>query len=348
MTDDALINVGIVGGTGYAGAELLRLITGHPRLRLRAITSRAEAGQAVDAIFPHLQGRIDMVFAEPTLDSLADCDVVFFATPHAAAMHFVPELIAAGKRVIDLSADFRLRDPDLWAQWYGQPHACPELIETAVYGLPEIYREQLPDAQLVACPGCYPTAVILGWLPLLEAGLVSPENLIANAVTGVSGAGRTNKVPFLFGEMAESFKAYGTAGHRHEPEICQVLGGVAGCEIDITFLPHLAPMTRGIHATLYAQLRAGDTDLQDLYEKRYAHEPFVHVLPAGTAPETRMVRCANDCRVGVFRASNKNTAVVLSVIDNLVKGAAGQAVQCLNLVYGLDESMGLGGIGLVP
>jgi N-acetyl-gamma-glutamyl-phosphate reductase len=299
-------------------------------------------------VFPHLRGHIDLNFSEPSLDALADCDVVFFATPHAAAMHFVPELIAAGKRVIDLSADFRLRDPDLWAQWYGEPHACPELIETAVYGLPEINRKQLADARLVACPGCYPTAIILGWLPLLEAGMVEIDSLIADAITGVSGAGRTNKVPFLFGEMSESFKAYGVAGHRHLPEIRQILSDVVQREVGLTFVPHLAPMIRGIHATLYARLEDPQAQLQALYEQRYASEPFVDVLPAGTTPETRMVRGANDCRIAVYQPGDGNTAVVLSVIDNLVKGASGQAVQCMNLVYGLDESMGLRGGGLVP
>ncbi len=348
MSDQQTINAGIVGGTGYAGAELLRLLGAHPRVQLSAITSRQEAGQAVADVFPHLRGHIDLNFSEPGLDALADCDVVFFATPHAAAMHFVPELIAAGKRVIDLSADFRLRDPDLWAQWYGEPHACPELIETAVYGLPEINRSQLPGAQLVACPGCYPTAIILGWLPLLEAGIVEIDSLIADAKTGVSGAGRTSKMPFLFGEMSESFKAYGVAGHRHLPEIRQILGDVVQREVGLTFVPHLAPMIRGIHATLYARLEDPQAQLQVLYEQRYASEPFVDVLPAGTTPETRMVRGANDCRIAVYRPGDGNTAVVLSVIDNLVKGASGQAVQCMNLVYGLDENMGLAAGGLVP
>ena len=352
MPNEHIINAGIVGGTGYAGAELLRLLSQHSNVRLTAITSRQESGQSVADVFPHLRGRVDLQFSEPNVESLADCDVVFFATPHAAAMHFVPELIEAGKRVIDLSADFRLTDPSLWAQWYGEPHACPELIETAVYGLPEINREKLAGAPLVACPGCYPTAIILGFLPLLESAQVDLEHLIADAKTGVSGAGRTTKIPFLFGEMSESFKAYGVAGHRHLPEIQQILGEVARQKIGLTFVPHLAPMVRGIHATLYARLAGAGVsagmDLQTLYEQRYAHEPFVDVLPAGMAPETRSVRGANDCRIAVYQPGDAGTAVVLSVIDNLVKGAAGQAVQCMNLVYGLDESLGLHAGGLVP
>ncbi|MAA73118.1 MAG: N-acetyl-gamma-glutamyl-phosphate reductase [Salinisphaeraceae bacterium] len=347
MDQAQTLNVGIVGGTGYTGAELLRLLGTHPHCRVGAITSRQEAGRRVDELFPQMRGRLDLTFTEPTLDSLADCDCVFFATPHAAAMHFVPELLDAGKRVIDLSADFRLRDLDVWAEWYGQPHACPEWVEQAVYGLPELNRAALGSAALVACPGCYPTSIILGFAPLLEAGVVDTTRLIADAKTGVSGAGKSLKTPFLFGEMAESFKAYGVGGHRHLPEIRQALADLAKVEVGVTFMPHLVPMVRGIHSTLYAQLGTAEIDLQALYETRYAKEPFVDVMPAGSAPETRSVRGANDCRLAVHRPSS-DTVVVLSVIDNLVKGASGQAIQCMNLMYGWPETRGLEVPALLP
>lgn len=342
------VTVGVVGGTGYAGAELLRLLVSHPGTRLTAITSRQEAGRALGDVYPHLRGHTQAVFAEPCAAALANCELVFFATPHGAAMHLVPELLAGGQRVIDLSADFRLRDTRSWAQWYGQEHACPEIIEDAVYGLPERHRAALKQARLVACPGCYPTAVLLGLLPLLEAGVVAGDGLIADAKTGVSGAGRTLKTPFLFGEMSESFKAYGVAGHRHLPEILQQLEDAAGGAVGLTFVPHLVPMVRGIHATLYARLTKPETDLQALFEDYYRQEPFVDVMPAGAMPATRSVRGANTCRLAVHRPLGGDTAVVLAVIDNLVKGAAGQALQCLNLMCGFDETSGLAAPPLVP
>lgn len=343
-----MISVGVVGGTGYTGSELLRLLAGHPAVELKVVTSRQEAGRALTDIHPHIRAYADLRFSEPSPEALAKCDVVFFATPHAAAMHLVPDLLAAGIRVIDLSADFRLRDAQLWADWYGEPHACPELIDEAVYGMPEVNREPIVDARLVACPGCYPTAVLLGLMPLLENGVVGFDNLIADAKTGVSGAGKSLKTPFLYGEMAESFKAYGVAGHRHLPEIRQELARAAGAPVGVTFVPHLAPMIRGIHATLYAQPVGQPGDLQTLFEKRYAAEPFVDILPAGSTPETRSVRGANDCRIAVHRAAGSDTIVVLSVVDNLVKGAAGQGVQCLNLMQGFDESEGLRTPALLP
>ncbi len=342
------LQVGIVGGTGYTGSELLRLLLPHPGVDVATVTSRAETGRPLAEAYPHLRGITDLVFREPDTAALSGCDVVFFATPHAAAMHLVPELRAAGQRVIDLSADFRLRDPDVWAQWYGEPHACPDLIDTAVYGLPERHRASLRDAQLVACPGCYPTSIILAMLPLLEAGLADPARLVADAKTGVSGAGRTLKTPFLFGEMAESFKAYGVAGHRHLPEIRQVLGNVTAGDVGLTFVPHLVPMVRGIHATCYLDVPDRDADLQALFEQRYAGEPFVDVMPPGATPETRTVRGSNTCRLAVHRPGDGDTVVVLSVIDNLVKGAAGQAVQCLNLMAGFEETAGLMSPALVP
>ncbi len=339
--------IGIVGGTGYGGAELLRLLDGHPDAEIAAVTSRGDAGTPVADAYPQLRGRVDLNFVAPDVEHLADCDVVFFATPHAAAMHDVPALLDAGKRVIDLSADFRLRDAKLWAQWYATEHACPELIERAVYGLPELNREAIGAADLVACPGCHPTSIILGFKPLVDAGLIDLDHLIANAATGVSGAGKSLKPGFLFAEMADSFKAYGVAGHRHLPEIRQVLGDLARGDVGLTFVPHLVPMIRGIHATLYARLTK-QADLQTLFETAYAEEPFVDVLPEGATPETRHVRGANMCRIAVHRPGGGDTVVVLSVIDNLVKGAAGQAVQCFNLMIGAPEDRALAAPGALP
>ncbi len=343
-----MLKVGIVGGTGYTGVELLRLLALHPEVELGMITSRSEAGTRVSEMFPNLRGRVDIAFTEPAPEALKSNDLVFFATPNGTAMRLVPELLEAGVKVVDLAADFRLRDPLLWEQWYGLPHACPELLQEAVYGLPELHRERIREARLVANPGCYPTAVSLGFLPLIESGLVAPgAPLIASCASGVSGAGRKAAVPALMGECGESFKAYGVAGHRHLPEIRQVLGGVAGAEPDLTFVPHLLPMVRGIHATLYARCPPG-SDLQALYEQRYAQEAFVDVMPAGALPETRSVRGVNQCRLAVHRPQGGDTVVVLSVIDNLVKGAAGQAVQNMNLMCGWAEDLGFDSVALLP
>jgi len=343
-----MIKAAIVGGTGYTGVELLRLLAAHPEVELKAITSRSEAGQAVADMFPNLRGHVDLAFCEPDQAGLTDCDVVFFATPNGIAMQHAPALLDAGVRVIDLAADFRLKDPAEWAQWYGQPHACPELLEEAVYGLPEVNRTEVAKARLVANPGCYPTAVQLGFLPLLESKLVDSSRLIADAKSGVSGAGRKANVGTLLGEASESFKAYAVPGHRHLPEIRQGLQRVADSTVGLTFVPHLTPMIRGIHATLYAELSGKAADLQKLYESRYANEPFVDVLPAGSHPETRSVRGANTCRLSIHRPQGGNTLVVLSVIDNLVKGAAGQAMQNMNIMFGLSETSGLNNIALLP
>jgi N-acetyl-gamma-glutamyl-phosphate reductase len=299
-------------------------------------------------MFPNLRGHVDLAFCEPDKAGLTECDVVFFATPNGIAMQHAPALLDAGVRVIDLAADFRLKDPAEWAQWYGQPHACPELLQEAVYGLPEVNRAEVAKARLVANPGCYPTAVQLGYLPLLENGLVDTSRLIADAKSGVSGAGRKANVGTLLGEASESFKAYAVPGHRHLPEIRQGLQRATDSAVGLTFVPHLTPMIRGIHATLYAELTAEGTDLQQLYESRYESEPFVDVLPAGCHPETRSVRGANTCRLSIHRPQEGNTLVVLSVIDNLVKGAAGQAVQNMNIMFGLPETSGLNNIALLP
>jgi N-acetyl-gamma-glutamyl-phosphate reductase len=324
------------------------LLAAHPDVALTAITSRSEAGLPVADLFPNLRGHVELAFCEPDQAGLTDCDVVFFATPNGVAMQQVPALLEAGVRVIDLAADFRLRDPALWEHWYGQPHACPDLLAEAVYGLPEVNRAAIAEARLVANPGCYPTAVQLGFLPLLENGRVDSGRLIADCKSGVSGAGRKPALGTLLGEASESFKAYAVSGHRHLPEIRQGLESVIGTTVGLTFVPHLTPMIRGIHATLYAELTGPADDLQALYESRYREEPFVDVLPAGSHPETRSVKGANTCRIALHRPQNGDTLVVLSVIDNLVKGAAGQAVQNMNLMFGLDETAGLGGIALLP
>lgn len=343
-----MIKVGIVGGTGYTGVELLRLLAQHPQVELKAITSRSEAGMPVSQMFPNLRGRVDLPFTEPTIENLGDCDVVFFATPNGVAMKQVPELLAKGIKVIDLAADYRLKNPAEWQKWYGMAHASENLLAEAVYGLPEVNREAIKNARLVANPGCYPTAVQLGFLPLLKAGLVDPQSLIADAKSGVSGAGRKAEVHTLLCEAGDSFKAYGVAGHRHLPEIKQGLTHISGQTVGLTFVPHLLPMIRGIHATLYARLTTDIADLQALYEQAYANEAFVDVLPAGSHPETRTVRGANICRMAVHRPQGGDTVVILSVIDNLVKGAAGQAVQNMNIMCGLPETMGLNHIALLP
>jgi N-acetyl-gamma-glutamyl-phosphate reductase len=316
-------------------------------VQLVAITSRGEAGTAVADMFPSLRGRVDLKFSDPAQASLASCDVVFFATPNGIAMQQAPALLAAGVRVIDLAADFRIQDIAVWEKWYGMKHASPALVAEAVYGLPEVNRDKIRAARLVANPGCYPTATQLGFLPLLEAGCVDPLHLIADAKSGVSGAGRKAEVSSLFAEAADNFKAYGVPGHRHLPEISQGLATAAGQPVNLVFVPHLTPMVRGIHSTLYARLTR-EVDFQALFEQRYAGEPFVDVLPSGSHPETRSVRASNICRIAVHRPQGGDMLVVLSVIDNIVKGAAGQAVQNMNIMFGCDECAGLTQIPVLP
>ena len=342
-----MIKVGIVGGTGYTGVELLRILSQHPEVQIKAITSRQEAGMPVSDLFPSLRGRVSLKFCDPTEALLKECSVVFFATPNGIAMQQTKHLLDAGVRVIDLAADFRIKDVTEWEKWYGMTHSCPELVAEAVYGLPEINRDQIKKARLVANPGCYPTAVQLGFLPLIESGIVDMDHLIADAKSGVSGAGRKAEVHTLFAEASDNFKAYGVPGHRHLPEIRQGLSNMAAKSVGLTFVPHLTPMIRGIHATLYARLTA-DADLQSLFEERYANEPFVDVLPMGSHPETRSVRGSNLCRIAVHRPQGSDTVVVLSVTDNLVKGAAGQAVQNMNLMFGLPETLAIDHVALLP
>jgi N-acetyl-gamma-glutamyl-phosphate reductase len=347
------IRVGIVGGTGYTGVELLRLLAQHPAARLVSITSRAEAGTRVDAMFPSLRGHVDLSFVAPGPAAASGCDVVFFATPHGVAMSQARALLDAGVRVIDLGADFRLRDAAVYERWYKIPHTCPELLDQAVYGLPETARAALRDARLVAMPGCYPTSVQLGLLPLLELerakpGAIDAASIIADCKSGISGAGRKAEVGLLLAEAADNFKPYGLSGHRHHPEIVQQLCRAAGGPVGLTFVPHLLPIIRGILSTIYVRLgSAAALDLQGHYERRYADEPFVDVLPPGSAPETRSVRGSNFARIALHRAS-ETLLTVFVVEDNLVKGAAGQAVQAMNIMFGRAETEGLAHVPLLP
>ena len=343
----ATIKAGIVGGTGYTGVELLRLLAQHPRVEMTVITSRSEAGMPVADMFPNLRGRVGLKFTEPSRDALSACDVVFFATPNGVAMNEARALYDAGVRLIDIAADFRIKDVALWERWYKMKHACPDLVRDAVYGLPEVNRNAIRETRILANPGCYPTAVQLGFLPLLEAGIADAEYLIADCKSGVSGAGRKAEVHTLLAEASDNFKAYGVTGHRHTPEIAQGLSAMAGRPVKLIFTPHLTPMIRGIHATLYARV-SDARDLHALYEARYASEPFVDVLPPGSHPDTRSVRGSNMCRIAIHRPEGSDTALVLSVIDNLVKGASGQAVQNMNIMFGLPETMGLEQIALLP
>ena len=346
-----MIKVGIVGGTGYTGVELLRLLAQHPNVELTAITSRKEAGMPVAEMFPSLRGHVSLAFSTPDDAPLKSCDVVFFATPNGVAMQQTRELLDAGVKVIDLAADFRIKDVAEWSKWYGMEHACPDLVAEAVYGLPEINRDQIKGARLIANPGCYPTAVQLGLLPLVEAGVIDTTWMVADCKSGVSGAGRKAEIGALFAEASDTFKAYAVAGHRHLPEIRQGVARMAGCEVGLTFVPHLTPLIRGIEATLYARLTK-DVALQALFEARYANEYFVDVMPAKSHPETRSVRASNLCRIAVHRPQGSlagdNTVVVLSVIDNLVKGAAGQAVQNMNILFDLPENTALEQIPVMP
>ncbi|MFM8556521.1 MAG: N-acetyl-gamma-glutamyl-phosphate reductase [Betaproteobacteria bacterium] len=351
-----MIKVGIVGGTGYTGVELLRLLAQHPQVDLLAITSRKEDGMPVAEMFPSLRGHVSIAFSEPAKAPLTDCDVVFFATPHGVAMAQAPELLAAGVRLIDLAADFRLRDTAEFERWYKMPHSCPDLLAEAVYGLPEVNRAAIRSARVVGMPGCYPTSVQLGLMPVLEPStahadpLVDPLSIIADCKSGVSGAGRKAEVHTLLAEASDNFKAYGVSGHRHWPEIRQGLSAIAGRPVNLVFTPHLVPMIRGIHSTIYARLTPAGlaTDLQALYEARFASEPFVDVMPAGSTPDTRSVRASNMARIAVHRPPDSDLLMVLVVEDNLVKGASGQAVQAMNLMCGLPEEMGVTQIPILP
>lgn len=347
------IQVGIVGGTGYTGVELLRLLANHSAASVSMITSRTEAGLAVADLYPNLRGIYDLCYTQPDIEKLKTCDVVFFATPHGVAMSMAGDLIQAGVKVIDLAADFRIEDLTIWQKWYGIEPASECLMTEAVYGLPEYYRDAIQQAKIIANPGCYPTSILLGILPLLKTGLVQLDSIIADGKSGVSGAGRGAKVGMLGAEMSESFKAYGVNGHRHQPEIKEKLSQQVGQTVGLTFVPHLLPMIRGMESTIYASLKSPATEttqaeLQALYETTYANEPFVDVMPAGSLPETRLVKGSNMCRMAIYCPQDSNQVVVTSVIDNLVKGASGQAVQNMNILFNLPETTGLNQAALLP
>ena len=345
------LKVGIVGGTGYTGVELLRLLSVHPNVTLTAITSRGDAGSAVADMFPSLRGYVDLAFSDPSQANLSECDVVFFATPHGVAMGQAQTLLDANVKLIDLAADFRLQDTAVFEKWYKMPHSCPDILREAVYGIPELYREKIKSAQVIGNPGCYPTTVLLGLAPLLDQGLIDySAPIIADSKSGVSGAGRKAEVATLFAESSDSMKAYGVAGHRHHPEIYAQLTQLAGTELQFIFVPHLIPMIRGMLSTIYVKLseKAKSVDLQALYEQRYQHERFVDVMPTGSLPETRSVRGSNQIRIALHRQAEAGYLTLVVVQDNLVKGAAGQAVQNMNIMFSLPENTGLEVVPLLP
>lgn len=342
------INIGIIGGTGYTGVELLRILAAHPAANVLCITSRSEAGRPVSDLYPSLRGHYDLAYAAPTPTLFDECDVVFAATPNGVAMKYAGDLFNKGIKLIDFSADFRINELKTWEKWYKMEHACPQLLAKAVYGLPEFNRAQIKDAQLVANPGCYPTAVQIGYMPLLKNDLIETDSLIADCKSGVSGAGRNATLNTMYTEASESVKAYNASGHRHHPEIVQGLQELTQSPVKLVFVPHLMPMIRGIHATLYAKLKSDAVDLQAVYEQAYQDEPFVDVMPAGSHPDTRSVRGTNMCRIAVYHLKETNQALVLSVEDNVVKGAAGQAIQNMNIMLGIDETTGLNLPALVP
>ncbi|MBC3885388.1 N-acetyl-gamma-glutamyl-phosphate reductase [Undibacterium griseum] len=345
-----MIKVGIVGGTGYTGVELLRILATHPDAQLTAITSRKEDGLPVADMYPSLRGRVQIAFSSPDKANLTQCDVVFFATPHGVAMAQAQELLAAGVKVIDLAADFRMKDVAQFEKWYGIPHTCKDVLAEAVYGLPELNRDAIRSARVIGNPGCYPTTMQLGFAPLLQAKVIDAGSLIADCKSGVSGAGRKAEIGILFSETSDSFKAYGVSGHRHTPETIEQLQRMSDQPVGLLFTPHLVPMIRGMHSTLYARLTAdvSNEQLQALFEQAYRNEPFVDVMPFGSHPETRSTRGSNMLRIALHRPNNGNTVIVLVVQDNLVKGASGQAVQCMNLMFGLPETTGLMHVPVLP
>ena len=346
-----MVNVGIIGGTGYTGAELLRLLAMHPKVNIQVITSRSEAGRLVADLYSNLRGHCDIAFSEPNVEAMKQCDVVFSATPNGVLMNVARELHEAGIKLIDLAADFRIQDIATWEQWYGMKHACPELVAKAVYGMPEMNREAIKSADIIANPGCYVTATTLALLPLVQANkngaAIDLNGIVVDAKSGVTGAGRGANVATLYSEVTDSFKAYGVDGHRHHPEITQNLTVTAGQNVGITFLPHLVPMQRGILASIYVD-PVESADIAARYANRYKDEPFVDILPQGVFPETRSVRSSNICRIAFCQPKVGDKLIILSAIDNLTKGAAGQAVQNFNLMFGFDETLSLSNPAMMP
>jgi len=344
------MKIGIIGASGYTGQELLRILARHPKVEIAYATSERFAGSAVDEVFPSFKGMIDLQFRKLSIQHIArEADFIFTALPHGQSMDVVAECIKKGKRVVDLSADFRLKDSALYERWYGK-HSCPDLLSEAVYGLPEIYRDEIKRAQLVANPGCYPTGAILALTPLVEGGMIAPAGIIVDAKSGVSGAGRSPSMTNLFGEVAEGLKAYSVAKHRHCPEMEQELSLRAGKQVPILFVPHLIPINRGILSTIYARPSGAlsTEGASDVFQRRYGTEPFVRLLPSGAFPSTSEVRGSNYCDLGVMVDDSSGQVIVISAIDNLVKGASGQAVQDMNIMCGFPETMGLEQIPLTP
>lgn len=345
-----MVKVAVMGASGYTGVELLRLLAGHPQVEVTCVTARQNAGEPVAALFPSLRGRFDLVCEAAAPEAVAArAELIFTALPHQTAQEVIPPLLQAGRRVIDLSADYRLRQAAVYEAWYGR-HSSPHLLAEAAYGLPELFRERIRGSRLVANPGCYPTSAALALAPLLKHGLVDPASLVIDSKSGTSGAGRSAKVDSLFCEVNEGFKAYGVGNHRHTPEIEQTLGELAGHEVTVTFTPHLLPVNRGILSTCYASLRQPtDTGrLLELYREFYRGEPFVRVHPEGSLPNVAHVRGSNFCDLGVIADPRTGRVIAIAAIDNLVKGAAGQAVQNFNLLCGFDETTGLEGLPLFP
>lgn len=342
------INVSVVGGSGYTGIELLRLLSQHPHINIHHVTSRGDKGRPVSEVYPSLRGFITQQFIDPDEADLINSDLVFFATPNGIAMQYAQNLAKEGVKIIDLAADFRIKDVDVWEHWYGMKHTSKELLKDAVYGLPEVNRDKIKNAQIVANPGCYPTAIQLGLLPLIKNNLIDHSNIIADVKSGISGAGKKEDTNLLMAESAENFKAYALQGHRHLPEIEENLSSVTQDKhVKLIFVPHLLPIVRGIHATMYVDA-IKDFDISESYHKFYGEEPFVDILPQGECPETKSVRSSNICRISFQKQKNSNKIIILSVIDNLVKGAAGQAIQNMNIMMNYDETDGLNLVPLAP
>lgn len=339
--------ISIFGGTGYTGVELIRLLINHPHVEIYQITSRNDKGKRVDEVYPSFRGLLNSIFVSPEDADLENVDIVFFATPNGIAMNYADNLISNGKIVIDLAADFRIKDKDVWEKWYGMEHNSPNLINKAVYGLPEINRDSIKKTRLIANPGCYPTAIQLALIPLLKKKLINPINIIADAKSGISGAGKNPDLKLLMSEAEEDFRAYGIGGHRHLPEIEENLTNVCGEQVKLTFIPHLVPMIRGIYATLYVDC-IKDFDVEDIFISFYKDEPFVDIMPADIPPNTKSVRASNFCRISFHKEKDSNRLIIFSVIDNLMKGAAGQAIQNMNIMMDWSESTGISFVPITP